>query len=177
MYSRTCASRRDRRRVPPDAESLPTENQFLSSKQFEMDVQAGLIDVHWRRPIAEDHVNRYGFSLAPELTHGGVVVLSGNNYLEWRDQPLLVSLRDAGRLMVVRVHATVETRLARLLARRPALSDPEIASRMLDVPGSTLPSADHVVPNDPLFERTAEWELVRLIAAFRFATATAGALA
>lgn len=157
-------------RTAREAESLPTENHYVSESAFEDAVQAGIIDVHWRRTITAARQNRYGFSLASELAHDGVVLVSANDYLDWTAQTLLSELRRQRRLMVVRILASDETRLARLLARRPPLSSDEMESRMAGVPAELLPLADHVVPNNPEFQSFAEWELMRLIAAFRFAS-------
>ena len=117
---------------------------------------------------------RYGFALARELAAGDVVILCANNYLDWTRVALLTGLRAERRLMVVRVHASLNTRLARLRAVRPSLEEFELAHRLTDLPGDLLPPADHVVPNDAPFERSAEWELMRLIASFRFACLPSG---
>jgi ribose 1,5-bisphosphokinase PhnN len=155
-------------RAAREDETLPAENVFLDGEDFQRAAKSGALDVHWKREISREHINRYGFALAREMESGSVLILSANNYLNWERQPPLVALRAEGRLMVVRVCASMETRLARLRARRPKLSDLEIASRMADLPASLLSPADHVVPNDPEFERTSEWEMLRLINAFRF---------
>ena len=154
-----------------ERESLPTENRHLKPKEFEKAVASGELDVHWRRAISPEHEIRYGFSLGAELGAGGIVILSTNNYLDWPKQPLLSALRHGRQLMVVRVFASDQTRFARLAARRPPLSPTELASRMADVRSATLPPADHLVPNDTEFQALAEWEFLRLLAAFRFATA------
>jgi hypothetical protein len=73
--------------------------------------------------------------------------------------------------MVVRIHASIDVRLARLRALRPPLSEWEVASRMADVPPERFPPADHVVSNDPGFEESAEWQLLQLITTFRFSHA------
>jgi len=159
-------------RAAREAESLPEENQFLDGEAFYEATQNGALDVHWQRAISRDHINRYGFSMARELDGGGVVILSANNYLDWTKQAPLMQLRSEGRLMVVRVCASLETRLARLHARRPSLTPDEIGSRMADLPHYLLPPADHVVPNDPQFEGSASWELLRLVTAFRFSSRT-----
>jgi ribose 1,5-bisphosphokinase PhnN len=153
-----------------EAESLPSENLFLDPEAFYQATRAGTLDVHWKRQVSSDHTNRYGFSLARELDAGGVVVLSANNYLDWTRHAPLQTLRAEGRLMVIRICASLDTRLARLRGRRPPLSELEIAFRMADLPAHLLPPADHVVPNDPAFETFAEWELLRLVAAFRFSS-------
>ena len=70
--------------------------------------------------------------------------------------------------MVVRVYASEQTRRARLAARRPPLTEPELTSRMSDVSPELLPPADHVVPNDPHFQELAEWNLLQLFTSFRF---------
>jgi len=166
-------AKRTTTRAVRERETLPGENLFLDNEDFYRATQMGTLDVHWKRQISSDHVNRYGFSLARELDAGGVVILSANNYLDWARQPRLQTLRAEGRLMVVRVCASLDTRLARLRARRPMLSELEIGSRMADLPPYLLPPADHAVPNDPAFETFAEWELLRLIAAFRFTSVVA----
>lgn len=155
-------------RAARERESLPGENSHLSHEAFENCVSNGTIDVHWRRSIAQGHENRYGFALCDELDRDGMVVLSGNNYLDWSAQPLLAELRAERRLMVVRVWASPETRLDRLDARRPSLTPDELASRMTDVPTGQLPLADHVIPNDLAFQRFAEWEFINLVNSFRF---------
>jgi ribose 1,5-bisphosphokinase PhnN len=157
-------------RAARESESLPGENRYLTSEEFAAGVASGNIDVHWRRPLSENHENRYGFTLAPHLTQNGIVILSGNNYLNWTDDPMLQRLRRHNRLMVVRVWAARETRLARLMTRRPALSERELISRMNDVPVRRLPYADHLIPNDPQFEGTSPWDLLRLLATFRFSS-------
>lgn len=162
-------AKRTTTRKARDAESLPTENHYVDEESFEETVQAGVLDVHWRRTISAAQQNRYGFALASELERDGVVLVSGNDYLDWTTQPVLSALRRQRRLMVVRVWASHETRLARLTARRPALSQVELKSRMAGVRADLLPLADHVVPNNPEFQTLAEWEFLRLIAAFRFA--------
>jgi ribose 1,5-bisphosphokinase PhnN len=161
-------AKRTTTRAAREAESLPHENLFLDPEDFHAAAQSGALDVHWKREISSNHVNRYGFSIERELDQGGVILLSANNYLQWTRQASLLALRDVGRLMVVRVSASPETRLGRLRARRPRLSDLEVGARMADLPPHLLPPADHVVPNDPEFERVAEWQLLELIAAFRF---------
>lgn len=161
-------AKRTTTRAARDDESLPSENLFLDGEDFYRAAQAGVLDVHWKRPISADHVNRYGFSLAREFDSGGVVILSANNYLDWTRQAPLQALRAEGSLMVIRICASLDTRLSRLRGRRPSLSQSEIGSRMADVPAHLLPPADHVVPNDPAFETFAEWELLRLVATFRF---------
>lgn len=161
-----------------DSESLPAENRYLDPAAFEREARAGALDVHWRRALGGGRELRYGFSAAAELEGGGVVLLSANNYLDWTAQPLLRELRAEGRLLVVRVWASRETRAARLAARTPALSATELASRLDDVPAALLPPADHVVPNDRHLEAHAEWDLLRRLAAFRFsAPVTAAAMA
>jgi ribose 1,5-bisphosphokinase PhnN len=157
-------------RAPRVEESMPGENRHVSAAEFDESVRSGLIDVSWRRLLGPGHENRYGFALTRELASGGAVVLSGNNYLRWPRDPLLLELRAEGRLMVVRVMATQATRRARLEARRPRLTEQEMASRMTDLSARLLPPADHVIPNDPEFQRQAEWEFLQLVAAFRFAT-------
>ena len=140
-------------RLPRENESLRTENRHLDIESFESAVRAGQIDVHWRRAICPGQENLYGFSLAPELARNCVVVLSANNYLHWTADPLLRSLRAERRLMVIRILASDEARLARLRARQPKISASELASRMSDVPRNQLAQADHVIPNDPGFRR------------------------
>ena len=134
---------------------------------FEREARSGALDVHWRRMICADREIRYGFTVQPELCRGGMVVLSANNYLDWTGQPVLAALREQGRLMVVRVWASRETRRARLRSRHPALVASELASRLDDVPPGALPPADHIVPNDLPFEACAERDLLRRLAAFR----------
>jgi ribose 1,5-bisphosphokinase PhnN len=170
-------AKRTTTRAAREQETLPNENLFLDPEDFHLATQAGALDVHWKREISRDHVNRYGFAIARELDRGSVLILSANNYLDWEKQQPLQTLRAENRLMVVRVCASVETRLGRLRGRRPKLSDLEIASRMADLPAHLLPPADHVVPNDPEFELTAEWEMLHLISAFRFSAMTLAATA
>jgi ribose 1,5-bisphosphokinase PhnN len=168
-----CA-RRTTTRALRDRESLPTENRHLDPAAFELEVQSGSLDVHWRRRLSSGHEIRYGFSLDAERARGGLVILSANNYLDWMAQPLLAGLRDERRLMVVRVWASRETRHLRLRARRPALAAAELGSRLDDLRPASLPPADHVIPNDAEFEPFAEWELLRLLAAFEFSSVQAG---
>jgi guanylate kinase len=158
-------------RPPRENESLSTENRYLSASEFEQKVQTGELDVQWRRPISSTLEHRYGFRLAPELKTPGVLILSANNYLDWRAQPLLQALRRQDRLMVVRIFASEETRLDRLQARRPPLSRTELLSRMADVPAHELPPADFAVPNDHAFQELAEWEFLRLLSSFAFSGA------
>lgn len=148
-------------------ESLPSENCHMDPMQFEA-ADGDLLDVTWRRKISPHRDIRYGFALRREITAGGIVILSGNNYLDWTEQPVLRGLRLEGRLMVVRVWATDSTRRARLAARKPSLSEEELTSRMGDLPPSLLPPADHVIPNDEQFEPFAQWEFMRLAANFWF---------
>jgi ribose 1,5-bisphosphokinase PhnN len=161
-----CATRATTR-AQRDTESLPNENRYLEPIAFDDEADSGMLDVHWRRMIHTDHEVRYGFAVDAELADGGIVVLSANNYLDWPAQPLLASLREQGRLMVVRVWASRETRRERLRARQPELNAPELASRLDDVSAQELPPADHVVPNDPPFEAHAEWDLLRWLASVR----------
>jgi ribose 1,5-bisphosphokinase PhnN len=157
-------------RAPREHESRPGENRHLDSEQFHAAVRAGALDVHWKRVISADHQNHYGFALARELPESGLLILPANNYLDWESQPLLMALRGEHRLMVIRVWASLGTRIARLRARRPRITEPELGSRLADLLGYLLPPADHVVPNDPEFEKSAEWEFLRLVAAFRFSS-------
>ncbi len=157
-------------RSPRTNESLSTENRYLTHAEFEREAQAGRLDLHWRRRISTNLEHRYGFSLAPELTTGGLLVLSANNYLDWRGHPILQSLRRRNRLMIVRIWASLETRLRRLRERKPPLSAPELSARIADVPADQLPPVDFVVPNDELFQATSEWELLRLFTLFCFPT-------
>lgn len=151
-----------------ERESLPSENRHLEPAAFEREVRAGALDVHWRRQISAEREIRYGFSVRAALEHD-IVLLSANNYLDWTAQPLLAALRAQGRLMVVRVWASNETRRARLSARQPPLAPAELRSRLDDVAPKRLPPADHVVPNDRAFEAHAEWDLLRRLSAFRLA--------
>jgi ribose 1,5-bisphosphokinase PhnN len=157
-------------RVPRHRESLPSENRYLDPAAFELEVKSGTLDVHWHRRISAEQEIRYGFAARAELTRGSVVVLSANNYLDWPAQPVLAELREQGRLMVVRVWASRETRQARLHARRPSLPAVELTSRLDDVTSDALPPADYVVPNDRPFEARAEWDLLRRLTAFCFSS-------
>lgn len=161
-------ARRFTTRAPREKESLTIENRFLDRQTFEEGVAAGLIDVSWRRGLAQGEENRYGFGLGAELLGEGLVILSGNNYLRWYEDPMLARLRTEGRLMIIRIHASEATRLGRLRDRRPALNDAELEARMADVPPDRLPPADHVIPNDPIFQASAAWLFVQLLAMFRF---------
>lgn len=151
-----------------DREKLSGQSIFMDGEAFYRATQAGSLDVHWRRKVSDINSERYGFSVTREFETGGVLILSANNYLDWTQQPVLQALRSEGRLMVVRIHASPDIRLARLRTWRPPLSDWEIASRMADLPADLLPPADHVVPNDPGFEAAAEWQLLQLITSFSF---------
>lgn len=150
------------------AESLAGENEFVDGEEFERRVAVGEIDVHWARRVTADREIRYGFSLGPNLAQPGLVLLSANNYLQWQTVPVLMSLRAAGQLVVVRVFAADETRITRLRARRPVLPEDEFASRKWDVPKDELAPADHLIPNDPPFELSSPWELLNLLSAARY---------
>jgi ribose 1,5-bisphosphokinase PhnN len=152
-------------RAPRDRESLPSENRYLDPIVFEREAVSGGLDVHWRRTISSGREIRYGFGVAGEIAQGGVVVLSANNYLDWTAQPVLAELRQAERLVVVRVWASRATRRARLSARRPRLGASELSSRLDDVPADALPPVDYVVLNDPPFEAHVESDLLRWLAA------------
>lgn len=163
-----CVAQRYTTRKARENESLPSENRHMSDEQFGAAVQSGLLDVNWCRGLSADQEIRYGFALQRELSAGGIVVLSANNYLDWTTQPLLQALRGEQRLMVVRVLASESTRLSRLASRQPPPDPDELASRMKDLPPQLLPPADHVIPNDLQFQPFAEWEFMRLATGFWF---------
>jgi ribose 1,5-bisphosphokinase PhnN len=168
LHGLRCATRATTR-APRERESLPAENRYLDPTAFELEAGSGAFDVHWRRLIGADHEIRYGFAVGAELGRGGVIVLSANNYLDWTAQPVLAALRREGRLTVVRVWASRETRRTRLCARQPGLAGSELAARLDDLPAHALPPADHVVPNDRPFEAHAEWDLLRWLSAVHLA--------
>ncbi|HEX4838217.1 MAG TPA: hypothetical protein VFV03_06820 [Solirubrobacteraceae bacterium] len=150
--------------------SVPLSSGTLDLEEFHAAVCSGVLDVHWRRMLEAYMPKRYGFALARELAAGDVVILRANNYLDWRRVPLLTVLRAEGRLMVVRAHASLNTRLTRLRALRPRPEESELAHRFMDLPPELLPPADHVVRTDRPSEQSAAWDLLRLITSFRFAT-------
>jgi len=154
-------------RATRENESLTVENEFLDRQAFLAAVADDDIDVSWSRPISPVMHNMYGFALRHEMRAGGLLVLSANNYLNWTEIPLLRKLREAGQLIVVRVYASEETRAQRLRQRRPPVADPELTFRLNDVPDESLPPADHVIPNDPVFQAFAEWDFARVLTMFR----------
>lgn len=155
---------------------LASENLYLDREAFYAATRTGAIDVHWKRTVSPDHVHAYGFSLARELDKGGVVILSANNYLDWTKHEPLQALRAEGRLMVIRIHASVNTRLKRLQDIHPKLSEMELGARMADPPAHLLPPADFVVINDPPASDSSAERLLQLVTAFRFYSLPFGGL-
>jgi ribose 1,5-bisphosphokinase PhnN len=149
---------------PRELESRLGGERHLNDEQFEAAVRSGALDVHWMRAISADCQIRYGFALARALPESGLLILPANNYLDWTRQPSLMALRAERRLIVIRMWASLDTRAMRLRARRPSLTQLELVSRLADLPDKLLPPADHVVPNGPEFESSAEWEFLRLVA-------------
>lgn len=158
-------------RTPRHAETFSGENDYLNREEFEARVRSGLIDIHWQRPTGALRENLYGFSLAPHLGSNRRVILSANNYLRWEENALLVRLRRANRLVVVRVVAPDATRERRLALRRPPLSPEELAYRMRDVPPGQLPAADYVIPNAEEQQAFAEWEFCKLLSLLKLGIA------
>lgn len=81
---------------------------------------------------------------------------------------MLVQLREQGRLLLLRVFASLETRLMRLTQRRPPLSTEELDARMADIPPSELPPVDFVICNDPPFEQSSAWQFLEILNMFVF---------
>ena len=144
------------------------QDHFMDREAFYTATRTGTIDVHWKRMVALNQVQEYGLSLARELDHDGLVLVSAHSSLDWTKQKSLRTLRTEGRLMIVRLHASVDTRLRRLNAYDPKLSQEEVAARMVEPPGYLLPDPDFVILNNPPHDAYAAEKLMGYMTALRF---------
>jgi ribose 1,5-bisphosphokinase PhnN len=143
-------------------------DRYMDREAFYAATRNGTIDVHWKRTIALNQVQEYGLSLTRELDHHGLVLVSAHSSLDWTKQESLRNLRTEGRLMIVRLHASADTRLRRLNASDPKLSQEEVAARMAEPPGYLLPDPDFVILNDPPHDAYAAEKLLGHMTALRF---------